>query len=223
MKEFKTVRRKIIKLNEYAFTDSGARNEHVESLHKTKSAQLGLARVFPPRKRKFADKLVKPSALLLRSVKSICHCIFWVIFWWLSSRVKGSIWPDTQTKKDVLVGFLRPGVAGQVTHARLPSAWSQRHLTRTASGFNRLALRRELLPRDFPVSLSLSTALTVANQRVNQSLQPTVQPEMRTGKPPTELGVVFHAAGKSMVWERTFFFFVVTLVSPICAVRNRIY
>ena len=47
---------------------------------------------------------------------------------------QGFILADKRTKKDVLVGFLRPGVASQVTHARLASAWSQRHLAYASLG-----------------------------------------------------------------------------------------
>ena len=58
-----SVRRKTIKLNEYAFTDFGARNKHVESLQKKrKCSARACPDVFPPltkRNLKFADKLVK--------------------------------------------------------------------------------------------------------------------------------------------------------------------
>ena len=47
----------------------GARNEHFESVHKTKSAQLGLVRVFPSPKKVFRRLNFIPSALLLSSVR----------------------------------------------------------------------------------------------------------------------------------------------------------
>ena len=47
----------------------GARNEHVESLHKTKSAQLGLVPCFPSPKKVVRRLKFIPSALLLSSLR----------------------------------------------------------------------------------------------------------------------------------------------------------
>ena len=123
---------------------------------------------------------------------------------------QGFILADKRTKKDVLVGFLRPGVAvlRWRTHDLLPLDRKDTQPTYSASCLKRLALGREWLPWNFPVSPS--TALhAVDNQRVTRSLETTVLPEMRTRQPATELALVFSSwlAGKKHGLGTNLFFF----------------
>ena len=103
----------------------GAWNEHVESLHKTKSALSWGLSVFPLTKKGCPQTEVHSMAISFAAQLpqiSICHCIFWDFLIAFLQR-QGLILAEKRTKKDVLVGssLATCGFASQVAHTRLAS------------------------------------------------------------------------------------------------------
>ena len=104
----------------------GVRNEHVESLHKTKKMLSWGLSVLPLTEKGSPQTEVHHIcfAAQLHQI-SICHCIFWVSFLIAFLQQQGFILADKRTKVEKTfssVQVLRPGFASQVTHERLASA-----------------------------------------------------------------------------------------------------
>ena len=137
----------------------------------------------PSAKRKSADNLVRTSTLLINSVISTCGCIFSVSFWHVSSSVKVSKFSRLANERKTFssVSCVLASLAGDVTNARVASAWLQRPFAPL------LLLASTLLSEEDDCHETFRSLCgqhsTVNKGRVKRSLQTTVLPEMRSNSP----------------------------------------